>query len=158
MIVGFTITDFKGHEDEAIEYIKKVCILESPDIARNIVNAGVGVNIFSSAITLSELMSQPFSATPIEVQDGWYLLVSAVNFPLELSYNGSILRVAPVEYLCIRPCELQQFKEALSQGVIRALPEVGIHPKDWILDLGHWNDNGLWIDSDLWGDYQKVPS
>ena len=67
MIVGFTITDFKGHEEEAVEYIQKVCILESPDIAQNIVNAGPGVNIFSKAIVLSELQAQPFSATPIVI-------------------------------------------------------------------------------------------
>lgn len=123
MIVGFTITDFRGYEDAAIEYINKVCILESPDIARNIVAAGPGVNIFSKGITLSELQGQPFISTPIETQDGKYILASAVNFNLELLYNSSILRLVPTEYIYIEPNEVPQFKEYIHQGLVKVIPE-----------------------------------
>lgn len=152
MIVGFTITDFKGHEEEAVEYIQKVCILESPDIAQNIVNAGPGVNIFSKAIVLSELQAQPFSATPIETQDDKYLLVSLVNFNLELLYNNNILRLVPTEYIYIDSDEISQFEEYISQGLVRLIPEVNLGGKKWILDKGSWDDSGIWVDEDFWRD------
>ena len=152
MIVGFTITDFKGHEQEAVEYIQKVCILESPDIAQNIVDVGPGVNIFSKAIVLSELQSQPFSATPIETQDGKYLLVSEVNFNLELLYNSSILRLVPTEYIYIEPDEVSQFEEYISQGLVKLIPEINLGGQKWILDEGSWDDSGIWVDSDFWRD------
>ena len=152
MIVGFTITDFKGHEKEAAEYIRRVCILESPDIAQNIVDAGPGVNIFSKSIVLSELQAQPFSTTPIETQDGKYLLVSAVNFNLELLYNSSILRLVPTEYIYIEPDEVSQFGEYVSQGLVKLIPEVNLGGQKWILDEGSWDDSGIWVDSDYWRD------
>lgn len=152
MIVGFTITDFKGHEQEAVEYIQKVCILESPDIAQNIVDVGPGVNIFSKAIVLSELQSQPFLATPIETQDGKYLLVSLVNFNLELLYNSSILRLVPTEYIYIEPDEVSQFEEYISQGLVKLIPEINLGGQKWILDEGSWDDSGIWVDSDFWRD------
>lgn len=152
MIVGFVITDFRGHEDAAIKYIQKVCILESSEIAKNIVDSGPGINIFSKGIILSELKAQPFLTSTIETQDDKYLLVSSVNFNLELLYNGSILRLLPTEYIYILPSELSQFEEYLKQGLVRVIPEVNISGKKWILEGGSWNDNGIWVDTDFWRD------
>ena len=128
MIVGFTITDFNGYEDEAVEFIRKVCILESPDIAENIVLAGAGsVNVFTSAVTLQDLQGQPFSCTPIETQDGKYLVASAVNFFLELTYNNAPLGLQPTEYIYVEPEELPQFYEYYQQGLelVSLLPGLG---------------------------------
>lgn len=152
MIVGFTITDFKGHEQEAVEYIRKVCILESSDIAQNIVNVGPGVNIFSTAIVLSELQEQPFSAKPIEIEDDKYLIVSAVNFNLELLYNNSILRLVPTEYIYIEPNDVLQFVDYINQGLVKLIPEINLSGKKWILTEGFWDDNGIWVDSNIWRD------
>lgn len=152
MIVGFTITDFNGCEQEAVEYIQRVCILESPDIAQNIVAVGPGVNIFSKAIVLSELQSQPFSAIPIETRNDKYLLVSLVNFNLELLYNSGILRLVPTEYIYIQPNEVSQFEEYISQGLVKLIPEINLGGQKWILDEGSWNDSGIWVDSDFWRD------
>ena len=153
MIVGFTITDFNGHEQDAIEYIQKVCILESPDIAQNIVDAGPGVNIFSKAIVLEELNAQPFATETIETQDGKYLLVSSVNFSLELLYNNNILRLVPTEYIYIEPDEVVQFEEYISQGLVKLIPEINlVGGQKWILDEGYWDDGGIWVDSDFWRD------
>lgn len=151
MIVGFTITDYKGNESAAIDYINRMCILESPDIAKNIVDAGPGINIYSKAIVLSELQGQPFESTPIEVIDGKYLLISIVNFNLELLYNGRILRLVPTEYIYIKPEEVVQFEDYIRQGLVRLMPEIskGDH---WILEQGSWNDTGIWVDSDFWRD------
>lgn len=154
MIVGFTITDFKGHKQEAVDYIKRVCILESSEIAWNIVNSGTGVNIFSKAIVLSELEEQPFETTPIETQDGKFLLISAVNFNLELLYNGRTLRLVPTEYIYIGPNEISQFLEYINQGLVRLIPEINLVGQKWILNMGSWDDSGIWVDSDFWKDYE----
>lgn len=152
MIVGFTITDFKGHEADAIKYIQRVCILDSPDVAKNIVAAGPGVNIFSTVITVVDLNAQPFSSVPIETEDGKYILVSIVNFNLELLYNSRILRLVPTEFVHIEPDEVAQFEEYISQGLVRTIPEVNKDGQVWILDEGDWNDAGIWVDSDFWRD------
>lgn len=152
MIVGFTITDFNGHEDDAVEYIRKVCILEDPEIAQNIVDAGVGVNIFPKSIDLEELSKQPFSSQTISVQDGKYLIVSAVNFNLELLYNDGILRLVPTEYIFVEPNEVFQFKEYINQGLLRAYPDITNEGYKWILKDGSWDDSGVWMDSNYWRD------
>lgn len=152
MIVGFTITDFNGHKQEAVDYISRVCILESPEIAQNIVDAGPGVNIFSKAVVLSELKEQPFEATPIETQDGKFLLVSSVNFNLELLYNSRTLRLVPTEYIYIEPSEVSQFTKYIRQGLVRLIPEVNLVGQKWILNTGSWDDSGIWVDSDFWRD------
>lgn len=156
MIVGFTITDFNGHEDEAIKYIQRVCVLEDPKVAENIVAVGAGVNVFAQNVALSDLNKQSFSATPIETQDGKFLVVSAVNFNLELLYNGSILRLIPTEYVYITPDEVSQFLQYAEQKLIKFYPDVVSDGEEnkWILDEGLWNDSGVWVDSDFWRDSQ----
>lgn len=156
MIVGFTITDFNGYEDEAIKYIQRVCVLEDPRVAKNIVAAGSGVNVFAQNIELSDLLMQPFLATPIETQDGKFLVVSAVNFNLELLYNGSILRLVPTEYVYIAPNEVSQFLQYAEQKLIKFYPDVVSDGEEskWILNEGLWNDSGVWVDLDSWRDSQ----
>lgn len=156
MIVGFTITDFNGYKDEAIKYIQKVCVLEDPKVAENIVAVGTGVNVFAQNIELSDLLMQPFLAAPIETQDGKFLVVSAVNFNLELLYNGSILRLVPTEYVYIAPNEVSQFLQYAEQKLIKFYPDVVSDGEEskWILNEGLWNDSGVWVDLDSWRDSQ----
>lgn len=152
MIVGFTITDFKGHEDAAVEYISRVCILESPDIAKNIVASGPGINVFSNAVVLAELKSQPFTSVPIETKGDKSILVSAVNFNLELLHNGEILRLVPTEYIYIDKNETPQFSEYLEQGLVKLITEVDYDRQDWVLSSGFWDDSKSWNDNELWRD------
>ena len=151
MIVGFTITDFRGYERAAVEFIRKVCILEHPSVAQNIVDAGVGVNIFTSAVTLPELNAQPFKATPIETQDGKHLLVSAVNFNLEILHNGKVIRLAPTEYIYVDTQDISQFDSYIREGLLKVIPEM-TQSGEWIVGEGIWNDDGIWIDSERWRD------
>ena len=67
-------------------------------------------------IAVKKLNAQPFSATPIETRDGKYILASAVNFKLELPYNGTTLRLFPTEYIYIDPREISQFEGALRRN------------------------------------------
>ena len=154
MVVGFTITAFNGYEDLAVEYIRKVCVLDNQEIAHNIVAAGPGVNIFSDNIVLSELLEQPFSTVPIEVNEGEYILVSTVNFNLELLYNNNTLKLAPTEYVYVEPEEVSQFNDYIRQGFVRLIPTY-IDGKEWILTNGSWNDEGIWVDSNYWRDLNE---
>ena len=152
MIVGFTITDYKGHEDDAVAFIRKKCILESPTIAENIVKAGTGINIFSNSISESDLASQPFKSVPIVLKEKKLILVSIVNFNLELTYNEKTLRLVPTEYIYIDPSEIMQFIDYIKQGLVRVIPEITEEGQVWILEDGEWNDSGVWIDSAFWRD------
>lgn len=152
MIVGFTITDFKGCEREAIEFIQRVCVLESPDIADNIISVGTGVNVYAKGLKLSDLLSQPFESLPIETQDDKLLIASAVNFNIELQYNGDIIRLSPTEYIYVDADEASQFEELVEQGLVCVYPSIGIKGKKWILENGSWDDNGVWDDSNNWRD------
>lgn len=152
MIVGFVITDYQGSESIALDYIKKVCILEGDDVAKNIVAAGPGLNIYSMGLDIDELNSQPFSYTLIDVPNGKYLLVSIVNFNIELLYNKEVLRLSPTENKLISYEETFQFESYIKQGLVRIIPDVNPEGDVWILAEAKWNDEGIWIDSDYWRD------
>ena len=151
MIVGFTITDFKGHENDAVGYIRKVCILENPEIAQNIVNVGVGVNVFSNVVTLESLNEQPFETSPIETTDGKYLIASAVNFNIEILYKGDILRLVPTEYFYVDKKDAEGFFPYINEGLLKIIPEYTGN-ESWVIEDGTWNDDNIWIDTEIWRD------
>lgn len=151
MIVGFIITDFRGHQEEAIKFIQKVCILSSPDVAENIVKAGTGINIFSYNIEGSDINSQPFATALIEVAKNKIIVASAVNFPLEIMYNGSIVRLKPTEYITVDVSEAEKFLNVYDQDLVRFYPDY-YNGKEWILDEAVWEDANEWQDTEKWED------
>ena len=151
MIVGFVVKEFNGHEDEAVAFIQKVCVLSNPDVAKNIVSAGPGINIFTDGISQEDLDEQPFVCSAIEVSEGEYLVASAVDFIVELSV-GEVKRLAPSEYLRVPAKEVPSFMEYERQGVVRIIPEIDDATKQWILRYGVWNDSANWTDSSNWKD------
>lgn len=152
MIVGFSILNFRGCEKEAVDFISQVCVLEDPEVAQNIVNLGVGVNVFSKGVTLELLEMQTFECSPIEVGEGEHLVVSTVDFVTELLYNDEVLRLLPTEYVRVSEGEVFQFEEYQKLGIITVIPEVDWQAKPWILSEGVWNDDGVWIDDCTWED------
>lgn len=124
MIVGFKITDFKGHEAEAVAFIIRMCILSDISIAQNIVNAGVGVNVYSKIVTQEDLDTQSFTATLLETVDNKRMLVSNVDFVLELLYNNGIIRLWPTEFIYINESEVAQFRQVYEQGLVKFLPRI----------------------------------
>lgn len=150
MIVGFVITSFNGHEDAAVDYIRKVCVLDEPDMAQNIVNSGVGVNVFSDNIELGELRGQPFSADVIEVSNGECLIVSIVEFNLEVLHKGVLHRLRPTEYLRVPVSEAVEFSDYIRQNLVRVIPSIKEYDDTWLLSEGKWSDEGDWIDSSNW--------
>lgn len=155
MIVGFSIVDLQGHKDDAIEFIRRNCILDNQEIAVNIVEAGSGVNVYANDLTTEILEGLPFEVSPIEVNYGKVLLVSAVNFNLEITYNNRPLRLKPTEYREINPNEVAQFLLEIKQRLVVTFPKVPTDIEElqrWILAYGSWDDNGYWIDSERWRD------
>lgn len=154
MIVGFTITDFNGHEKDAVKFIRKVCILEDPSIADNIVSAGVGINIYSKCLSQELLDSQPFSCRTINTIEGKFLVASAVDFPLELKYGNDLLaKLQPTEYLYVDERDIKPFVTYMKQGLVVVIPKpIGDTPidNDWILAHSIWNDEGIWVDTEIW--------
>lgn len=152
MIVGFVIESFLGHEDEAVAFIQKVCILSDRSIAQNIVAAGPGVNIFSKGVTLADLRQQPFRCSPIMVEDGEVLIVSAVDFIVEIESPNGLVRLLPSQYLRVSANEAIPFFVYERQGLVKILPEIDDIAKEWILRNGIWDDSANWKDSSNWKD------
>ena len=150
MIVGFTITNFNGHEADAVRFIQSVCILERPEIAENIVRVGVGVNVYSFNLTRALLDSQPFSTTPIETRDGNCLMVSNVDYLLEFSYLGNIVRLEPTQFIYVPYEDVPQFKELSMKRFVKFIPDANTSLGNRIFETGFWDDNGFWIDSLIW--------
>ena len=86
MIVGFTLLG--GNKKEIANFIRKYCILESPEIADNIAALGKEINVFSKGLDESSFLGATFSYTPIETVEGKIIVASAVDFNLEVTYNG----------------------------------------------------------------------
>ena len=156
MITGFTILNLNGHEKEAIQFIRKVCILDDPSIADNIVAVGNGVNVYSKCLTAELLENQPFECSPINTITGKFLVASAVDFPLELKYgNDKVVRLQPTMYLYVEENEIEPFRLYQKQGLVAIIPEpIGdaIANSNWILAYNVWNDEGEWIDNEIWRD------
>ena len=151
MIVGFTITG--GDPKKIAAFIRKYCILESPEIADNIAKIGAGVNVFSKSLDDGALSEAEFNYTPIETAYGKVIVASAVDFHLEVEYNGRILRLNPTEYIYIDISEVNQFKEYVRRKLLSFIPNAGgVDVGRWILSNSFWNDGGIWIDFENWKD------
>ena len=153
MIIGFSITNLNGHNQEAIEYIQKVCILESKQIAVNLVNSGkYPINVFAPYVTLAAEGSMPFDFTLIRTEPDKYIVTSVVNFMVELSFNQGSIRLLPTQYIHVTQEEIGQLLPYVRQGLIRTFPEYDENGAIWILETGYWNEEGIWIDMGDWND------
>nr|DAO11082.1 MAG TPA: hypothetical protein [Caudoviricetes sp.] len=154
MIVGFTILDYKGRQEQAVKFIQRYCLLESPEVAKNIVALGAGVNVFTPNVDADLLSAQPFKCAPIAVEDGKLLVASAVNFNIEFIFNGNSVRLLPTQYFVIEGSDLSQVATLVKRRLLRVYPDTGgaYGGNFWILSTGAWNDEGVWIDSQSWID------
>ncbi len=154
MIVGFTILDYKGRQEQAVRFIQRYCLLESPEVAKNIVALGEGVNVFTPNVDADLLSAQPFKCAPIAVEDGKLLVASAVNFNIEFIFNGNSVRLLPTQYFVIDGSDLSQVAPLVKRRLLRVYPDTGetYGSSFWILSTGVWNDEGVWSDSQSWID------
>ena len=125
-LVGFRILDYNGHEEETIEFLRQVCIFEDENTARNIVEKGAdAINIFSKCITSTLLNQQSFSWEPITVDGKNALLVSLVDFRLEVSYKGTLYVLLPADYIEMPADDVPQFALFIKQGYLGAILDDG---------------------------------
>ena len=151
-VIGFTILNSAGHEEEILKFIREVCILDSDDVAKNIVAAGDYTNVYAKGLTEELLEAQPFDCSPIRTLLGSVVIVSNTNYILELPYNGGLIRLLPTEYKYILPTELLQFETPIRQRLLKVFGEGSDVGLPWILEENFWNDFGIWVDEDEWKD------
>lgn len=137
----------------------KYCLVENKDeMLNSILTAGKGVSIFFKRVlnerdldTLRDLAAS--IGELIETKEGSFLVVSAVNFTIEIPYNEGTLRLRPTEYFYATSDEARQIVVPLRQGLLCTFPTVQEDVMEqWLLERGIWNDEGLWKDNKLWSD------
>lgn len=122
MRVGFTITGLKLSRSEAIEYLKTICILDTPEMAENIVDYPYPVNVFTQASFNMTAAAFPFHATPIETVTGRTIVASAVNFLVEFYLGNTLHRLKPTQYLSLTTSEVNSLSLLIKQGLLVTLP------------------------------------
>lgn len=158
MKVGFTIIGSsisQDNRDSVIDFISSNFILPEKSVAENIVSTvmkGSDVSIYGDNIDYTKLDAQPFGYTAINVTEGKFLVVSAVDFKLELAHNGSTIILLPTENMEVSYEDALTFGEEVEQGLVRIIPSLSEANENWIL-FGHdWNDSDVWADEQTWKD------
>lgn len=162
MRVGYTIVSLyqPSQEAEFARFLKDTLILEegyADNIARVVAEGGV-VNIFTPRdlhVALSGSSSYQFKTTfqSIETTDNQYVVASAVDFRLEVPFQGTIKVLAPTEYFITTESLARTLMSEVEQGLLKVYPSFpDTEGADWILDGGSWNDSGVWMDEKEWKD------
>ena len=162
MRVGYTIISLspQSQATEFAEFLKSTLILEegiASNIAKVVAN-GDTVNIYTFSDIGEGLKgnSEYNFKTEYEeiiVDEGTYLVASAVDFRLEIRFQGSLKVLKPTEYFVTTKELAVTLHKEISQGLLRVFPE--IREEDyptWILEGHRWNDAGIWMDEKSWND------
>lgn len=156
MNLGFTIKGSSINNDNSrsvIDFLVGTYILPNRSIAENIVSAvinGSDVSIYGENIDYRAVNAQPWKYEIISIENGKFLLVSAVDFKLELNLNGELLILVPTESKEITYNEAVTFEKEVSQGLVRIFPSLSETDSTWILYNGAWVDSKVWVDSQTW--------
>lgn len=156
MNLGFTIKGSSISESNrrsVIDFLVGTYILPSRSIAENIVSEvikGSDVSIYGERLDYRAVDSQPWQYEIIDIEKGKFLLVSAVDFKLELYLNGELLILKPTENKEVTYNEAITFKKEISQGLVRIFPGLAEANSNWILYDGMWEDSKGWVDSQTW--------
>ena len=156
MELGFTIKGSsidKSNRRSVIDFLVDTYILPSRLIAENIVSEvinGSDVSIYGERLDYRAVDSQPWQYEIIAIENGKFLLVSAVDFKLELHLNGELLILGPTESKEVTYDEAVTFEKEVSQGLVRIFPSLAEADSNWILYNGIWVDSKVWVDSQTW--------
>lgn len=162
MRVGYTIISLyrSSQESEFARFLKDTLILEegyADNIARVVANGGE-INIFTQRDlheALEGLSPYQFKATfkAIETTDDQYVVASAVDFRLEVPFQGTIKVLIPTEYFITTEELARTLMPEVEKGLLKVYPSFpDTEGADWILKEGTWNDNGVWMDEKEWED------
>ena len=127
IVVGFTLGDIQGKEEELKSFLRKVTLMRDKDIERIISNPEE-VNIFTTWTSLGELAKLPFNVTPITVAKGEYIIVTANYFVTEF-YLGKFYRLSPTDFIRVTDGDLFKFHKLVALGVVKVLPYTDV--REW---------------------------
>ena len=156
MELGFTIKGSSINENNRrsiIDFLVNTYILPDRSIAENIVSAvinGSDVSIYGTNIDYRAVDAQPWEYSIIAIENGKFLLVSAVDFKLELNLNGELLTLGPTESMEVSYEDALTFAKEVKQGLVRIFPDLAVADSNWILFYGKWTDSKVWVDSQTW--------
>ena len=156
MELGFTIKGSsidKSNRRSVIDFLVGTYILPSRSIAENIVSAvinGSDVSIYGEKLDYRAVDAQPWQYEMIAIENGKFLLVSAVDFRLGVHYNERLLILGPTESKAVTYEEALNYDTEVQQGLVRIFPDLSEANTDWLLFTGLWDDSKLWIDSQTW--------
>lgn len=158
MNVGFTIIGSsisQSDRSSVIDFISSNFILPEKSVAENIVSTvmrGANVSIYGDSIDYALLDEQPFNYSVISVTEGRFLVVSAVDFKVELQRNGETVILLPTENIEVSYDEALTFEEEVRQGLVRIIPNLSEAIDNWVLFEHDWNDSDEWADEQTWKD------
>lgn len=156
MNVGFTIigASIEEHDRKNVsDFLLRTMIFPTKKMADNIVTSvikGADVSVYGDNIDYSLVNSQPWRYRVISVTDGNYLVISAVDFKLELRYSGGIMILNPTECREVSHEDALSFSREVQQGFVKVIPGLDSYTSNWILRNGIWEDSGIWIDKEKW--------
>ena len=156
MELGFTIKGssiIESNRRSVIDFLVDTYILPSRSIAENIVSTvinGSDVSIYGTNIDYRAVDSQPWQYSIIAIEKGKFLLVSAVDFKLELHYKGDLLILGPTESIEVSYEDALTFDKEVKQGLVRIFPDLTEADSKWILFDGTWVDSKVWVGSQTW--------
>lgn len=156
MELGFTIKGSSINDNNRrsiIDFLVNTYILPDRSIAENIVSAvinGSDVSIYGTNLDYRAVDAQPWEYSIIAIENGKFLLVSAVDFKLELNLNGELLTLGPTESMEVSYEDALTFDKEVKQGLVRIFPDLAVADSNWILFDSTWTDSKVWVDSQTW--------
>ena len=116
--------DTAGFEKEAVAFIMEVCFVEDISVAKSIVAVTKPINVWTRNITEDLLNAQPFETTPIFLENGSFMVVSAVDFLVEVSDAFGITRFKPTEYITGDLEYATRFRKQIEMGLLATIPTI----------------------------------
>ena len=153
MIVGFTLKEStqNARKRESLRKFLEKHTQINADTIDNIVQIGMGINVYSTSITENDLLRLPIVTKPITLDNGQGMIISLLSQRLEFSLSdGKFISLVPTGYSYISKDKVSELQWAIDKGLIlyMGLTYEGI----WILSTGFWNDSSAWIDTESWRD------
>lgn len=145
MIVGFTVTSIStdAQRQALADYVKKVCPV-TDEVANNIANVGIGVNVFSRNVSTDDLENLPLGTQVIQTTPEKLMIISLLSQRLELPIGEKVYSIPPTGFIEINNSDAVGIEWALDNGYIYITPgEDGSFNWD---DTKYWDDTKLWTE------------
>lgn len=123
--IGFCITHLNGQRDAAINFVVTQGLV-SLQVARDIVDSTVPVNVYASGVTPQLLLNQLFSVIPVALEPGLNVISttsSKLTLPTPLGQTITLLATGIIQ---VADSYADYWKEYALKGLIRFILFAGI--------------------------------